>query len=104
MIEVCSTKYSKPILKDDTVRFLSILMPCKVSVYKKNDGKVYIGTMNAGLMGKFFGPMVGEIMSQVAEDQKLFLVMDPSKPAPPLILPQAAPAAGGAGGGAGGGC
>lgn len=103
MIEVCSTKYSKPILKDDTVRFLSILMPCKVSVYKKNDGKVYIGTMNAGLMGKMFGPLVGEVMGQVAEDQKLFLVMDPSKPAPEIILPKAVPAAGGAGGG-GGGC
>ncbi len=103
MIEVCSTKYSKPILKDDTVRFLSILMPCKVSVYKKNDGKVYISTMNAGLMGRMFGPMVGEVMAQVAEDQKLFLIMDPSKPAPEIILPQAAPAGGG-GSGAGGGC
>lgn len=104
MIEVCSTKYSKPILKDDTVRFLSILMPCKVSVYKKNDGKVYIATMNAGLMGRMFGPKVGEIMAQVAEDQKLFLVMDPSKPAPPIILPKTAAEAGGAGGGGGGGC
>ena len=104
MIEACSTKYSKPILKDDTVRFLSILMPCKISVYKKNDGKVYIGTMNAGLMGKMFGPMVGEVMGHVAEDQKLFMVFDPSKPAPEMIKPQAAPAAGGAGGGAGGGC
>ncbi|MEW5787130.1 MAG: DUF302 domain-containing protein [Pseudomonadota bacterium] len=102
MIEVCSTKYSKPILKEDTVRFLSILMPCKVSVYKKQDGKVYIGTMNAGLMGKLFGSLVGDVMSQVAEDQKLFLVMDPSTPAPEMILPQAAPAAGG--GGPGGGC
>lgn len=104
MIEVCSTKYSKPILKEDTVRFLSILMPCKISVYKKQDGKVYIGTMNAGLMGKMFGPMVGDVMGQVAVDQQKFLVMDPSKPAPEMILPKAGPAAGGAGGGAGGGC
>lgn len=104
MIEACSTRYSKPILKEDTVRFLSILMPCKISVYKKNDGKVYIGTMNAGLMGKMFGPMVGEVMGHVAEDQKLFMVFDPSQPAPEMIKPQAAPAAGGAGGGAGGGC
>lgn len=103
MIEACSTKYSKPILKDDTVRFLSILMPCKISVYKKNDGKVYIGTMNAGLMGKMFGPLVADVMAQVAEDQKLFLVMDPSKPAPPIILPKAEGATGSAGG-AGGGC
>lgn len=103
MIEACSTKYSKPILKEDTVRFLSILMPCKVSVYKKEDGKVYIATMNAGLMGKMFGPLVGEVMSQVAEDQKKFLLFDPSTPAPPMILPAAAgPATGGGGGG--GGC
>jgi uncharacterized protein (DUF302 family) len=103
MIEVCSTKYSKPILKEDTVRFLSILMPCKVSVYKKQDGKVYIGTMNAGLMGKMFGPMVGEVMGHVAEDQKKFLAFDPNTPAPAMILP-AAPTASGASGGAGGGC
>jgi uncharacterized protein (DUF302 family) len=102
MIEACSTKYSGPILKDDTVRFLSILMPCKISVYKKQDGKIYIGTMNAGLMGKMFGPMVGEVMGHVAEDQKLFLQFDPNKPAPQIILP-AAPAAGGGAGG-GGGC
>jgi uncharacterized protein (DUF302 family) len=104
MIEVCSTKYSKPILQEDTVRFLSILMPCKISVYKKQDGKVYIGTMNAALMGRMFGSMVGDVMGQVAADQKLFLVMDPSKPAPEMIVPKAAPAAGGACGGAGGGC
>ena len=101
MIEVCSTKYSGPLLGDDTVRFLSILMPCKISVYKKQDGQTYIGTMNAGLMGRFFGPLVGDIMGKVAQDQKLFLIMDPTKPAPPMIMPSTGP--GGAGGASGGG-
>ena len=104
MIEVCSTKYSGPILGDDTVRFLSILMPCKISVYKKNDGRVYIGSMNAGLMGKMFGPLVGDIMGKVAQDQKKFLVMDPGKPAPQIILPKAGGEGGGGGGGGGSGC
>ncbi|HNH35739.1 MAG TPA: DUF302 domain-containing protein, partial [Rhodocyclaceae bacterium] len=104
MVEACSTKYSKPILNDDSVRYLSILMPCKISVYKKNDGKVYIGTMNAGLMGKMFGPLVGDIMGKVAEDQQKFLVMDPTKPAPPLIVPKAGGEGGGGGGGGGSGC
>lgn len=103
MIEACSTQYSKPILNEDSVRFLSILMPCKISVYKKNDGKTYIGTMNAGLMGKMFGPLVGEIMGKVAEDQIKFVVMDPSKPTPQIIVPKAA-SEGGGGGGGGGGC
>lgn len=104
MIEACSTKYSKPVLKEDTVRFLSILMPCKISVYKKNDGKIYIGTMNAGLMGKMFGPVVGEVMGQVAEDQKKFLIFDASKPAPKMIEGMPGAASGGGAAGGGGGC
>lgn len=102
MVEACSTKYSKPILNDDATRMLSILMPCKISVYKKNDGKVYVGTMNAGLMGRMFGPMVGEVMGKVAEDQQKFLEFDPSKPTPPMIVPKPAGEGGPAGGGASG--
>lgn len=104
MVEACSTKYSAPILKDDSVRFLSILMPCKVSVYKKNDGKTYIGMMNAGLMGRMFGPMVGDVMSKVAEDQEKFVLFDPSKPAPEMIKGTPGAASGGAGANAPGGC
>ena len=105
MIEACSTKYSKPILNDDSVRFLSILMPCKVTVYKKNDGKVYIGTMNAGLMGQMFGSMVGGVMGEVAKDQLNFVKFDASKPAPKMILGvPGAKGEGGGGGGGGGGC
>jgi len=105
MIEACSTKYSGPILKDDSVRFLSNLMPCKIAVYKKNDGKTYIGMMNAGLVGKLFGPMVGETMSHVAIDQAKFIQFDASKPAPAMI--KGAPGAGtsgASGSGAAGGC
>lgn len=97
LVEACSTNYSGPILKEDATRILSILMPCTITVYKKDDGKVYIGMMNAGLMGHMFGPKVGEIMGQVAQDQAEFLKFDPTKPAPPLI--KTAPGGGGAGGG-----
>ncbi len=96
LVEACSTKYSGPILKDDATRILSILMPCTITVYKKDDGKTYIGLMNAGLMGRMFGPKVGEIMGYVAEDQKKFVEFDDSKPAPKLIKSKP-------GGGAGGG-
>ncbi len=104
MVEGCSARYSGPILKDDSLRFLSILMPCKVSVYKKNDGKVYIATMNAALIGRLFGAKVGGIMANVANDQAKFLDFDASKPAPKMI--EGMPGAGGqgAGSGADGGC
>jgi uncharacterized protein (DUF302 family) len=104
LIEACSTNYSGPILKDDRVRFLSLLMPCKIGVYKKSDGKTYIGIMNVGLLSRLFGTTTGDIMAHVVKDQESFLVMDPAKPAPPLIVPntrgdggsggQAAPAGG----------
>ncbi|MFZ2854355.1 MAG: DUF302 domain-containing protein [Rhodocyclaceae bacterium] len=103
LIEACSPIYSGPILKEDRVRFLSLLMPCKISVYKKSDGKVYIGILNAGMIGRLFGPMVGDVMAKVVVDQKKFLVMDPSKPAPALIVPKPA-GQGGSGAAAAEGC
>jgi len=100
LVEACSTKYSGPILKRGGTRILSILMPCTITVYKKDDGKTYIGLMNSGLMGKMFG--VGDIMGEVAKDQEQFVTFDPNKPAPPLI--KVRPGGGGAGGKADDGC
>ena len=100
LVEACSTKYSGPILKSDATRILSILMPCTITVYKKDNGKTYIGLMNAGLMGKMFG--VGDVMAQVAKDQQIFITFDPNKPAPELIKTR--PGGGGAGGKAADGC
>ncbi len=102
LVEACSTTYSRPLLADDTTRILSILMPCTISVYKKDNGKVYIGLMNAGLMGRLFGSKVGSIMSEVAADQKVFTTFDPSKPAPALIRMQ--PGGGGGSGSDTSGC
>jgi uncharacterized protein (DUF302 family) len=96
LVEACSTEYSGPILKEDATLILSILMPCTITVYKKEDGKVYVGMMNAALMGHMFGPEVGAIMEQVAADQAQFIKFDPDKSAPPLIRTR--PGGGGAGG------
>lgn len=104
MVETCNTKYSAPILKMDHFRFLSILMPCKISVYKKNDGKTYVAGMNAGVMGMFFGSEVNEVMKQVSADQARFVIFDASKPAPPLIKGSPGASGGGAAAGGGGGC
>lgn len=100
LVEACSTKYSGPLLRADKTRIFSILMPCTITVFKNDDGKTYVGTMNAGLMGKLFG--VSDVMDKVAADQKEFLTFDPSRPAPPLILTR--PGGGGAGGTDAGGC
>jgi uncharacterized protein (DUF302 family) len=52
-------------------------MPCTISVYEKSDGKVYIGTMNAELLGKMFGGTVAEIMGDsVAADQRKIIELN----------------------------
>ena len=87
-------------MKQESSRILSILMPCTITVYKKDDGSTAIGLMNTALMGKLFGPLVGDIMAEVAEDQKVFVTFDPSKPAPELIKTK--PGGGGSGPNVGG--
>ena len=77
-------------------------MPCSIAVYKKDNGKVYVGMMNSGLLGQLFGSKVAGIMKKVEADQKVFVTFDPGKPAPPLI--KIKPGGGGAGGNDQGGC
>jgi uncharacterized protein (DUF302 family) len=102
LVEACSTTYSAPLLKDDETRALSILMPCTITVYKKDNGKTYITLMNSALMGQLFGANVAKIMGEVAKDQAEFVKFDPKEPAPALI--KIRPGGGGAGGKDVGGC
>ena len=98
LIEACNADYSKPIIKDRDTRILSILMPCTITVYEDDDGKVYIGLMNSALMGQLFGRMVAGVMAKVADDQAKFITFDSNKPAPELIRPAAKAGGSGSGG------
>jgi uncharacterized protein (DUF302 family) len=39
-------------------------MPCRISVYEKSDGKVYIARLNASLLAGSFGGLTEEVMTQ----------------------------------------
>lgn len=64
--ELCSSKYSAEILALDDERIVSPLMPCRVSIYEKSDGSVYIGRMNSELMARPFGGVIAEVMKVAA--------------------------------------
>ena len=77
LINLCRPDYAYDILKEDENKIVSVFMPCTISVYEKSDGKAYIGTMNAGLLGKMFGGTVAEIMGdKVASDQEKFITLN----------------------------
>lgn len=73
LVNLCQAHHAKRMLSDDSARVVSVFMPCTISVYKKSDGKVYISSMNASLLGSMFGGIVAEVMGEVALDQQSFI-------------------------------
>jgi uncharacterized protein (DUF302 family) len=74
LVNLCQAQHAHKILREEGNRVVSVMMPCTISVYQKDDGKTYIGTMNAGLLGKMFGGTVADVMGKdVAEQQQKFI-------------------------------
>jgi uncharacterized protein (DUF302 family) len=46
VIEVCKPEYSGKMLEKNDERIISVMMPCRISVYLKEDGKAYIASVN----------------------------------------------------------
>ncbi len=63
LVNMCQADHAYRILKDDKNKFVSVMMPCTISVFEKSDGKTYISAMNAGLLGKMFGGEIAVVMS-----------------------------------------
>jgi uncharacterized protein (DUF302 family) len=63
VFEICHPKHSSRLLELDNERIISTFMPCRISVYEKSDGKVYISRINASLLSKTFGGIIEEVMT-----------------------------------------
>jgi uncharacterized protein (DUF302 family) len=63
---ICHPKHSSKILEKDDERIISSMMPCRVSVYMKSDGKTYISRMNSVMMAQYFDGLIREVMSESA--------------------------------------
>ncbi len=68
VIELCNPKYSSQILGVDDLRIYSSLMPCRISVYEKADGKTYLSTMDAIHMSQQIGGTVQKVMAEAYRD------------------------------------
>ena len=71
--ELCHPEHASRILKLDDERIVSSMMPCRVSFYKKSDGKVYISRMNSGLVGRLFGGVIAEVMNVAANESEMLI-------------------------------
>lgn len=59
---LCNPIHSSKILLKDDERIVSSLMPCRVSVYEKSNGKTYISRINTGVLAKSIGGIIEEVM------------------------------------------
>jgi len=63
IVEICHPKHSSRLLELDNERIVSTFMPCRISIYEKSNGKVYISRINAELISKNIGGLIEEVMS-----------------------------------------
>lgn len=73
IISLCSPEHAYEILKEDSRKKVSAIMPCRLGVYEAKDGKVYVAGLNVGLMSKMFGGVIEDVMSDAAKSEKKIL-------------------------------
>jgi uncharacterized protein (DUF302 family) len=62
VMEVCKAPLSAKILGSDDDRAISVMMPCRISVYQKGNGDVFVGRMDAASMATGMEGAGAEVM------------------------------------------
>ncbi len=68
VLEICHPDLSYEILSQSDEKIVSSMMPCRISVYEKEDGSVWISRMNSGFLAKPMSPVIRKTMSAAAAD------------------------------------
>ena len=77
VVKLCQPEYAGKMLSQDDSKFVAAMMPCSIGIYEKSDGKVYVSSMNMGLMSKMFDGVVGDTLALVAaDDAKILSFLD----------------------------
>ncbi|HHV85587.1 MAG TPA: DUF302 domain-containing protein [Petrimonas sp.] len=73
VIELCNPGYAYRILSADELRIYGNMMPCRISVHEKADGKTYVSRMNSALFASQIGGVPEEVMSDAYRDAEGFV-------------------------------
>ena len=68
VIEVCKPEYSGQMLELSDERIISVMMPCRISVYEKANGKTYVATVNYKLFTTGQSEVIRDVMMEAAHD------------------------------------
>lgn len=70
VFELCHPEHAYEILSRDNERIVMSMMPCRVAIYEKTDGKTYISWMNTGLMGNMMKGVVPKVMKAASSESE----------------------------------
>jgi uncharacterized protein (DUF302 family) len=73
VIEVCNPNYSFNVLNKEEFKLFSSMMPCRISVYEKADGKTYVSRINSGFMNEVMKDKQCKSMSNALSDIEKFI-------------------------------
>ncbi len=76
---MCEPQAAADILKHDKLKQLAVMMPCKIAIYEKSDGKTYISIMNMNLLGAAFGDVVNGITTKLAPQMEKMVTLEAPK-------------------------
>lgn len=68
VIEICKPKYSGQMLELNDERIVSVMMPCRISVYEKEDGLTYVSLINAGEMTSGLSVNIVRVMKEASDE------------------------------------
>lgn len=68
VIEICKPKYSGQMLELNDERIISVMMPCRISVYEKDDGKTYVSLINAGAIAASLPGNIARVMAEASDE------------------------------------
>jgi len=68
VIEICKPQYSGKMLELNDERIMSVMMPCRISVYEKDDGKTYVSLINVEAMSSNLPSSIAAVMKEASDD------------------------------------
>lgn len=67
IIVLCNADFAHRILKNDETREVLSILPCRIAVYKKTDGKTYLAWANLKKTATEFGEPAASVLNEVAK-------------------------------------
>ncbi len=76
VFEFCHPDLAKRILETSEDRIVASMMPCRIAIYEKEDGKTYISRMNSGMMAKMMSNLIDDVMGDATtQSEKIMSVI-----------------------------